>query len=279
MTAEPFRLRDRTVVVTGAASGIGRSLAELLVAQGARVIGLDRREADVPGIDARLVDLADPASVRAAADGITGELHALFNVAGVSGTLPPETVVGINYAGTRELTEALLPRIPAGGAVVTTASIAGSRYLERRPLVEELLALDDRSAVTAWCREHRAEVGTGYTVSKDAVIWWTLHRAPELARRGVRINCVAPGITDTPILEASRASRGAAFLDAVPMPLGRPAEPREQAGVMAFLATPAASYLAGQVLWVDGGYSAGVATGELEHATGSVGSPPDETAR
>jgi NAD(P)-dependent dehydrogenase (short-subunit alcohol dehydrogenase family) len=160
-----------------------------------------------------------------------------------------------------------------GAAIVNTSSLAGSRYLERRELVAELLATEDRAAALDWVRAHPEEVGTGYALSKDAIIWYTLTRALELAYRGIRMNCLAPGTTQTPIIEATRRSRGDAFLEAIPMPLGRLAQPREQAEVLSFLGSPAASYVCGQVLWTDGGYLGGVAAGQLDHVTGSVGPP------
>ncbi|WP_238010604.1 coniferyl-alcohol dehydrogenase [Dactylosporangium sp. AC04546] len=263
----------RRVVVTGCASGIGAALAHLLHDRGAEVTGLDLRPTTAPVARFVPVDLADSASIRAAADAIGDPVDALFNVAGLSGAIDPALVVGVNFVGTRELTELLLPRMTAGAAVVTTASVAASRYLQRRDLVAGLLATRDRDEASRWCREHAADIGTGYSVSKDAVVWYTMTHAVPLAARGIRLNCVAPGLTATPILEASRASRGEAFLDAIPKPLGRVAEPAEQAAVLAFLGSADARYVSGQVIWADGGYLAGVATGQLPHRTGSLGDP------
>jgi NAD(P)-dependent dehydrogenase (short-subunit alcohol dehydrogenase family) len=269
MTAGDYA--GRRVVVTGCASGIGEALAHVLAERGGEVVGLDRHPSSAPLAERHHVDLADSSSIADAAAAIGDPVHALFNVAGLSGTIGPAVVIGVNFVGTRELTEALIPRMRAGAAIANTASVAASRYLERRDLVAELLATDSREAALDWCRAHPGEVGTGYAVSKDAIVWYTLHRALELAPNGIRMNAVAPGITETPIIEDTRRSRGAAFLDAIPMPLGRLAEPREQAEVLAFLNSPGASYVSGQVLWVDGGYMAGVASGGLENVTGSVG--------
>lgn len=262
------------VAVTGCASGIGARVAAQVAQLGADVVGLDVREPST-GLGSFVpVDLADSASVARAAEDV-GAADVLLNVAGVSGRLDPALVVGINFVGTRELTEALVRRMPAGGAVVVTASLAASRHAERRDLVAGLLACASREEATAWCRAHRTEVGAGYALSKDALVWYVLTRSVGLATRGIRLNAVAPGMTETPILAATRASRGDAFLDAIPMPLGRTATADEQAAAIVFLGSPAASYVSGQVLWVDGGYSAGVAAGILPHVTGSVGEPPD----
>ncbi len=261
----------RRVIVTGCASGIGEQLAAVLSRRGAKVIGLDRNEPSLPVAEFIEVDLADSDSIATTAAAIADPIDALFNVAGISGTIGAAVVLGINFVGTRELTEALVPRMQPGAAIVITSSLAASRYMERRELVAELLATDSREAAITWCAQHKIEVGTGYAVSKDALIWYTLTHAVELAGRGIRINCLAPGITDTPIIADTRRARGDSFLDAIPMPLGRISEPIEQAEVLAFLGSPAASYLSGQVIWTDGGYMAGVTAGQLENCTGSVG--------
>lgn len=268
----------RRVVVTGCASGIGEQLAVLLSARGAHVIGLDRQESGAPVAEFHRVDLADSGAVSAVAAAIADPVDALFNVAGISGTAAPALVVGINFVGTRELTEALIPGMRAGAAIVNTSSLAASRYLERRELVSGLLATDDREAAMRWCHRHVAEVGTGYALSKDALVWYTLNRAVELAPLGIRMNAIAPGITETPIIADTIRSRGADFLKAIPMPLGRMARPEEQAAVLAFLGSDDASYLSGQVLWVDGAFSAGLATGRFQNTTGSVGTPPAAAA-
>lgn len=74
-----------------------------------------------------------------------------------------------------------------------------------------------------------------------------------LGARGIRINCTGPGVTETPILDQLRTAYGQGFLDDIPKPLGRVAGPAEQASVLLFLNSAAASYISGQVLWVDGG--------------------------
>jgi NAD(P)-dependent dehydrogenase (short-subunit alcohol dehydrogenase family) len=261
----------KRVVVTGCASGIGEQVAVVLGERGAEVIGLDRAPIATAVAERHQVDLSDSDSIAAVAAAVDDPVDALINVAGVSGTIGADLVVGINFVGTRELTDALAARMAPGAAISVTSSTAASRYLERRELIAGLLATPDRAAAMRWCEEHPEEVGTGYAISKDALVWWTLESAVELAGRGIRINCVAPGVTKTPIIEDTIRSRGEDYLKAIPMPLGRMAEPREQAEVLVFLAGPAASYVNGEVIWPDGGYRAGVATGQLGHVTGDVG--------
>ncbi|KAA9144446.1 SDR family oxidoreductase, partial [Microbacterium lushaniae] len=140
---------------------------------------------------------------------------------------------------------------------------AASGYREHRPAALAFLSLPDWDDAAAWCVAHPEEVGAGYSFSKEAVIAYTASRSVALAARGIRINATAPGVTLTPILDATIARLGAEYLDTIPKPLGRLATADEQARVMVFLAGEGASYITGQTIWVDGGYTAGVETGEI----------------
>lgn len=259
-------------MVTGCASGIGEQVARLVSERGGSVVGLDLRRPPRYVDEFHEVDLSDSDSIRAGARAIADPVDAIFNVAGIAEPGDPGRVIGVNFVGMRELIAALEPRLTRGAAIVNTASVAASGYAARRSLVAGLLSTDDRGEAERWCTEHAAEIGNGYAVSKDAVVWYTLERAAELAVRGIRINAVAPGLTETPILAEARAWRDPGALDSIPLPLGRTALPEEQAEVLTFLSTDAASYISGQILWVDGGYMAGVQTGQLPCRTGALGS-------
>ncbi len=106
-----------------------------------------------------------------------------------------------------------------------------------------------------WCERHPDAVadGGGYRLSKEAIILYGMAQVTALGAKGIRINCTAPGVTDTPILDQLRGAYGQEFLDAFQTPLGRTAGPEEQASVLVFLNSRAASYITGQVIWVDGG--------------------------
>lgn len=255
----------RTIVVSGCSSGIGAATATQLLARGARVVGLDLNPPSVAGIEYVEVDLASSASVERAVARLDGAIHGLVNAAGVSsGINDPLKVVSINFAGLRELTEAVVERMPPESYVVNTSSLAAADYAARYDLLRELVATPDREQALQWCREHPDALGNGYALSKEAVIVYTATRCVPLAQRGIRINCTAPGVTDTPILRHSVAALGQQYLDAIPKPLGRIATPDEQASVLVFLVSPGASYLTGQTIWVDGGYTAGVTAGQLD---------------
>lgn len=251
----------RRVVVTGAASGIGRATASLLGQLGADVIGLDVS----PGVDVT-VDLRDPADVRRAADAIEGPLHNLFNCAGLAQTHSQPDILRVNFIGLRQLTELLLPKIVDGGAIANIASAHGMAYASRLPVLLDLIATDGPEGAERWIEDNRDQIDEAYSFSKMAVIVYTMARAAEIGPLGVRMNSISPGITDTPMLAEFKAAGGGDLLQTFPRPLGRDAAAEEQAAAMAFLNSDAASYVTGVNIFTDGGLAAAVLTGRLDAA-------------
>jgi NAD(P)-dependent dehydrogenase (short-subunit alcohol dehydrogenase family) len=249
---------DRTVVVTGSASGIGAAIAAAARERGATVIGLDR-DATEPGTIR--VDLADEGSIAAAASALPEKIDALCNVAGVPGTAPAPTVLAVNLLGTRHLTELLKPRL-AGGAVVTVASAAGARWPTVLEPLGELLATTSIAEGLAWYEkyERSAQPMPAYDLSKAALIVWTGRTAWAWRADGPRLTSVSPGGVETPILADFRATMGPG-LDAVGRATGRFARPEEIAEVVLFLASPAAGWVNGQDIIVDGGFHAAMSRG------------------
>src|SRR6185436_13406808 len=102
--------------------------------------------------------------------------------------------------------------------------------------------------------------------SKEAIILYGMTSVDEVGARGIRINSTAPGVTETPILDQLRSAYGQDYLDSFSTPLGRVAGPDEQAAVLVFLGSAAASYITGQVIWVDGGSVAERVFGDMSDA-------------
>lgn len=265
-----WRYDGKRVVVTGCASGIGAQAARQLTELGAEVIGLDVRAPSVPVDEFVSIDLSDPASIDDAVGSIDGQVDALFNVAGVSsGIGNPLLVVTINFLGMRQFTESLIANMPAGSSVTNVSSLAASHYREHQQSVAGLLATDSMADGVQWChRNPDALADGGYRLSKEAIILYGMVNAVPLGARGIRINCTGPGVTETPILDQLRSAYGQDYLDNFPKPLGRVSEPAEQAAALVFLGSPAASFITGQVLWVDGGNVGTAIAAEL--AAGAV---------
>lgn len=250
-------LRDKVVIVTGAAGGIGRATARRFAEEGARIAGWDLKDAAAGELiqdwqsaggqaSFQKVDVTDPAAVEAAAGEVVarwGAVNVLVNNAGVlrdallvkykdgalAGRMSEETfdsVISINLRGVFLCTRAVVPAmIAAGGGVILSASSVVAHY---------------------------GNFGqTCYTASKAGVIAMTRTWARELGRHKIRVNAVAPGLIATEMLGVMPEK----VLEQMcaHTPLGRLGRPEEIAEAYAWLASDAASFVHGAVLSVDGG--------------------------
>lgn len=241
---ERWSLSGNNALVTGGSRGIGRAIAAELIGLGARVtivardpegLGEAARELGAEGVVADVTVAADRARIAAA---VEGPLHVLVHNAGANVRSPLvgyddatiEQLIALNLTAPILLSRDLHPRLRAAGgaSVIHVGSVAG------------LVALP---------------TGVAYAAAKAGLAQVARTLALEWARDGIRVNTVAPWYTRTPLAEPVLANpeRLAAILARTP--LGRIAEPSEVASAVAFLALPAASYITGQCLAVDGGMS------------------------
>ena len=211
-------------------------------------------------------DLSDRAAVDAAIAEIAGPLDALFNNAGVADTLPPDVVFKVNVLALRHLSESLLPQIREGGTIVNTASIAGAQWPAHLPDILELLAVDGWDAGLEWFTGRELAVDT-YSFTKEVVQVFTMKFSRTAAARAVRVNSVCPSPIDTPLLPDFRKTLSDKMIDwCVEQAGGRLVMPREVASCLAWLGSPASSFVSGVNLNVDMGFSAAGATGQLDYS-------------
>jgi NAD(P)-dependent dehydrogenase (short-subunit alcohol dehydrogenase family) len=255
----------KRVIVTGAASGMGAATAQILVDLGAEVHAIDIKKPDQSGLASFTeCDLRDPAQIDDTVKKIGKIVNALFNCAGLPNTFPDLDVMLVNFCGLRQVTEAVIPNMVEGSAIASIASTAGIGWMQNMSLLFELLGTPDFGAARAWCEAHPNELKNAYGLSKEAINAYTAQRSFALAKQGIRINCVNPGPTDTPMMPEFEKAVGKQYMDNFPVPLGRHAVAQEQAWPMVFLNSPRASFLTGHQLDVDGGFKGGLFTGQID---------------
>lgn len=262
----PFGYQGKRVVVTGAASGVGAALVELLAELDvAHVTAIDRKPPATPVQRFVEADLSCEAGVEAAAEAVEGPVHVLFNNAGVAGTQPARVVLSVNFLAVRRLRQRLSGRMPAGAAVVITSSMAGIRWADHRDDLLKLMAIDGWDEALAWLDTHPDLAADPYGLSKECTQLYTLHAARAAIRAGIRINSVCPGAISTPLLEDFRVTMTDELLDwSVRQGNGRPATAPEIAQILAFLGSDAANYLNGVNIVADAGMYAALSTGQTD---------------
>jgi NAD(P)-dependent dehydrogenase (short-subunit alcohol dehydrogenase family) len=256
------------VVAGGGGSGMGAAAARLVRRAGAEVTVFDLREPQSDdGLRFTQVDLSDPDAIDHAVEGLDDRVDALFNCQGIAGSREGTTasdVMRVNFLGVRHLTERVLPRIPSDGAVASIASVGGLGWERRREAIDELLDAEDFGAGLDWVQAHTDDLleqvfPRAYSFSKQALIVWTMRRAVTAIERGVRVNCSSPGSTRT-AMSVDFPEEGVNYIS---RPIGRESTPEEQAWPIVFLNSPAASYINGTNLVVDGGNAAARTLGLL----------------
>jgi NAD(P)-dependent dehydrogenase (short-subunit alcohol dehydrogenase family) len=260
---------NKTVVVTGAATGVGAAVVERLRAsRTGRIIALDIKPCNGPADEFILTDLSDPAAIDDAIRRLPDSIDVLFNNAGVAATLPLRVVIGVNVLAPRRLIAGLHRRMPPGSAVVNTASTAGGGFMERLPQILELLAIDDWSQALDWVEAHPGLTQNVYGFSKECAQVLTLLQATPLAKHGIRINSVCPGLINTPLIADFQTSMGTPILDWMTSQSGgRKADPGEIADALVFLGSDAASYINGTNLLIDNGFSAAITTNQIDYSS------------
>jgi len=251
------------VVVTGAASGMGEQVARICHELGARVTALDVKPVSTPVTASLTLDLLDPASIDAVVARIDGPVDSVFSCAGLPG--PPFTdvqVATVNFVGARALIEGLLPKMPEGASISCIASGAGVGWQQELETYAPLLATTSFAEGLQWCEDNpEAFPFGGYRMSKVVVNQYVAAVCATYGANGVRINCLNPGPTATPMMPAFEENAGKETIENALGVIHRYSQAEEQAWPMVCLNSPRFSYVTGEALWVDGGFLAMLSTG------------------
>ena len=271
---DAFRYDGKRALVVGGASGMGAAVAELVQDAGAEVVIMDVAEPKLAGAKYMKVNLADKTSIDSAVDECGGPVHALFMCAGVADGTPG--IEKINFIGHRHLIDRMLSAdaLPKGSAIGFISSAAGLGWQADLEQLLEYLDTPDFDGAAKWIETNGH---ADYMWSKEAICTYVARQAYSLLKRGVRINAICPGPTDTPLAQANKElwlGFGADYRGDVGI---EASTPLEQAYPLVFLCSAAAAGITGEILISDAGYiSSGItrsypnATGIAEFLTGKI---------
>lgn len=249
-------------MVTGSASGMGRSTAEQLRWEGHRVIGVDLHHAEVNA------DLSTPQGRQSAVDQVLASCNGRLDGAVLAAGLGPvpgreNLIANVNYLGVVELLEGIHPALAtAGNAKVVIFSSNSTTTVPGIPeaLLEAFQERDlDKAIAIAAAAGPEVSASFTYAGSKTAITHWirTIGVTEEWAGAGIRVNALAPGAIRTPLLEQQLADpKLAPSIRAFPIPVREFGKPEEVAQWAIFMLSPAANFLCGSVIFLDGGTDA-----------------------
>jgi NAD(P)-dependent dehydrogenase (short-subunit alcohol dehydrogenase family) len=265
---DAFRYDGKRVLVVGGATGMGAAVVQVVKDAGAEVVVMDRADVDADGVKFIRCDLSDKASIEAAIDECGGPLHAMFECAGVADGTPG--IERINFIGHRYLIERMLGAnmLPRGSAIGMISSAAGLGWETTLDEVLQYLEVTDFDEASKWAVEHNH---ADYMWSKKAINGYVAREAFGLLKKGIRINAIMPGPTDTPLAQANKdlwLGFGADYRQETGI---EAATPLEQAYPLVFLCSDAASGITGITIVTDSGYFGSGVTGSYGPAKEVIG--------
>lgn len=261
----------KTVVITGAASGMAHCATELLLSLGAKVYAVDMNDCDLPVETTIKGNLAEKSAINSVCEQLPEKIDVLFMCHGVG--LKPDRekfIQMVNFVGQRYMVEKLLPRIADGGSITFISSTGGYGWTGNMKNVGEILATSSFEEAEAWVDSHidmfSAEGAPDpYQFSKQCVSAYVKckTRSPEFIGRKVRINAIGPSFTETPLIkdfnmavskdgseESGKDEMYNLFLKSWN---GRAGRPEEMGYPLVIFGSDLCSYLSGQIIYIDFG--------------------------
>ena len=266
--ADAFRFDGKHAVVVGGATGMGAAAAELVRDAGAEVVVMDFADIKLDGVTAIHVNMSETASIDTALAEAGGEFFALFSCAGVADGTP--NIEKINFLGHRYLIDQMIEKgmLGKGSSIGFISSAAGLGWESNLDELKELLAISDVDEGSKWMHEHGK---ADYFHSKQAICAYVASEAFPLLKKGIRINAICPGPTDTPLAQANKEmwlGFGADFREEAGV---EASTPLEQAFPLVYLCSAAAGAISGQTVISDVGYISSGITGSFPGAVDAAG--------
>jgi NAD(P)-dependent dehydrogenase (short-subunit alcohol dehydrogenase family) len=261
---DSFRFDGKRVLVVGGATGMGAAAAELAVDAGADVVVMDYAPVKLPGVKALHVNLAERDSIDTALDACGGPIHVLLACAGVADGTPG--IERINFVGHRHLIDRAIEAgwLARGAAIGFISSAAGLGWEANLEELQELLDTPDFDGGAAWFEKNGK---ANYMATKQAICAYVARQAFPMLKRGIRINGICPGPTDTPLAQANKdlwLGFGADYRGETGI---QASTPLEQAYPLLFLCSDAAAAISGCTLVSDMGLMSSGITGSYPSAT------------
>jgi NAD(P)-dependent dehydrogenase (short-subunit alcohol dehydrogenase family) len=265
---DAFSYKGKRAVVVGGATGMGGAAVELLLDAGAEVVVLDRAEIPHEGVTAIQVDMSDKASIEAAVKEIGGTVDAHFACAGVADGTPG--IERINFLGHRLMIDLMVDAgmLKSGSAIGFISSAAGFGWEQNQEKLNEYLDITDFDEATKWAVDNNH---ADYLWSKLTINQYVAREAMSFLKKGIRVNAILPGPTNTPLARAN-AELWLTFGEDYRKELGVDASaPLDQAYPLVFLCSDAARAIAGVTLVTDIGYFGSGMAGSYPSAAEAVG--------
>jgi NAD(P)-dependent dehydrogenase (short-subunit alcohol dehydrogenase family) len=247
-----FRYDDKRALVVGGATGMGAAAAQTVQSLGGEAVVFDQHPVEYSVTGAVQVDIRDLSALDEALATLDGPIHSVFAAAGVADGTPG--IMKANFIAHRHIIDNLVARelVPRGGAICMISSVAGLGWESQMPTLIDFLSTPDYEAADSWIQKHD---GTdSYSFSKQAMNCYVALQSYPLLKKGIRINAICPGPTDTPLARANaetwlgfaqdyRDATGTAYLT-----------PDQMGDTMVFLNSDAANGISGVNLLVDVGH-------------------------
>ncbi len=261
-----FGFEGKTVVITGAASGMAKSAAELLISLGAKVYGIDINQITLPIEHAYYADLGEKENIDAIVNDLPEKIDALFLCHGIAAFPGNELKVQkVNFYGQKYMAEKLLDRISDQGSVTFISSVGGFGWESIYQEAVELINLPTWEEAMKWYQEHPDKIQNSYVFAKQCLLSYVTYRCmdPMYMNRKIRINAINPGDTITGLTKDFNKStsptgnekEGEEMISNIFLKSwnGYAAQPEEMGYPLVVIGSDICSYVSGQLIYIDYG--------------------------